>query len=236
MPPVCLCTANSACPHLCLPRWKNQRGPSCSTCTGFNPLSRALKLRMPFSFVACWRRPSSPASSGTSRTPGACMGQGWQWQWCTSTRASMAPSQPGQLARPSSPCIAYCTSSCDRGTQMSLSCPPQKPPQLHGDCRPEDAPSQARSGWSQESQCSCKQDIALPRQALGKCTAHIVEAFQFVLLVLAEQQRCSKRVHGGIAACLRQRMTAMWQILQVTRGPAECTQPISSSSMLPLVS
>ena len=63
-----------------------------------------------------------------------------------------------------------------------------------------------------------------------------MKAFQFVLLVLAEQQRCSIRVHGGVAAWLRQRMTAMWQILQVTKVAADCTQPVKSSSMPPFVS
>ena len=55
-----------------------------------------------------------------------------------------------------------------------------------------------------------------------------------VLLVLAKQQRCSETVHGGVAAWLRQRMTAMWQVLQVTKGAAECTQPVSSSTMATL--
>lgn len=60
-----------------------------------------------------------------------------------------------------------------------------------------------------------------------------MKGLHFVLLVLAEQQRCSKTVHGGEAAWLRQRMTVMWHILQVTKGAAECTQPVSSSSTPP---
>ena len=215
MPSVGLCTANSARPHRCWPRWKNQRGPSCSTCTGFNPLSRALKLRMPFSFVASWRRPSSPADIWTSHTPGACLGQGGSGGGAPAPwlrhQASWPSLQPLHTCLTIGPVVVGAHEHvCPALPGSHLSCMVTADLSTH-QAKQDQAGVERRSVFKGAGQSTAK-------SSSWECRAHIVEAFQVVVLVLAEQQRRSKTVHGGVAAWLRQRMTATWQILQVTKG------------------